>query len=321
MIDKFDEGGSALNSIILSPRIAAWFHCSSSDILWYPEQFIDVLLAESGIRLFIPSWEVEHMDMNLNNLSKIAKNHIEIVDKNHKIFSEIKSIVREIEINLNRKNDISNDLNYSLNRLFESLYHIRLATKYNVDCDISRPLNILEEIELLLENTNNKEIKSFISEFIGMLKLYRNTKITTNIFYKSITDDIEKRFNDIIVDSTFLRLSTERKKLSISRDISLISEIKLLARKLSMKKTYKDFIGLSNIPISLLPQRGKKIGESISNFLKIDKSFSPPIVDIDEVADSTLRRLNPPPQDISTGRTEFYPYSLYDFSRNLVYKL
>jgi len=49
----YDEQNS-LNSLIINPRVAAWPHCSSFDIFWYPDQFIDFLLAESAMRIYIP---------------------------------------------------------------------------------------------------------------------------------------------------------------------------------------------------------------------------------------------------------------------------
>jgi len=46
----YDEQNS-LNSLIINPRVAAWPHCSSFDIFWYPDQFIDFLLAEKGYHI------------------------------------------------------------------------------------------------------------------------------------------------------------------------------------------------------------------------------------------------------------------------------
>jgi len=315
----YDEQNS-LNSLIINPRVAAWPHCSSFDIFWYPDQFIDFLLAESAMRIYIPEFEVKKINMNFNDLSNIATQHIEIIDKNHKIFNQIKSIVNDIESNLNWTDKNKQYMNYALNRLFELLYHLKLSTDYMVECDISRPFEIKEEIEYLISNSDNKEINSYLFEIIGILKLYIPKITNGTILYKSIEEDIDRRISDIMVDSTFLQLSQEKRNLSLTKNTEIIPKIKLLVRKLTMKKNYKKFIRNLKIPIALLPPKEQEISKPILSFLEINKNFSPTIIDVDAIADATLKRINPPPWDMDLKRTSFSPYSIYDFSANLCYK-
>ena len=86
MCASFDNNNVVLNEIVASPRTGEWLYCSGSEIYWYPEQFIDFLLAESATRVYVPAWEAEQMSLDVSSLSDIAKTHIKLIDKNQKIF-------------------------------------------------------------------------------------------------------------------------------------------------------------------------------------------------------------------------------------------
>jgi len=315
-----DSRIEALNSVLVSPRIAEWLYCSGQEFYWTPEQFIDILLAESATKIFISKWEAENIGLNLNDASDIAKQHVELIDKNYKVFSKTKSIIENIDLNLNWNKNKEEMLNFALNRVFEILYHLQLAVKFHIDCDISRPTHVLNEIELLKLYSNDKEIISFLSELIGVLNLYVSYDIQGNIIYKSVEGNIENRVKDLMLDATFLELSGTKRDLTTTGNIKLIPKIKMLARKISNKRSYRQFIRIIDCPIQLLPQPLGNVKETIGGILNIKDKFSPSIVDVDKIAWATLKRINPPPWDVS-GSTVHIVTSLYDSLRDPIHRI
>jgi len=127
-----------LNETLISPRIAIQPYCGNADVILDLNQFMNFILAESAYRIYIPSWEITRLSsswyvsngltLNFNDLSNIVKSHIKIIDKNLKIFNNIKSIICDIDENLKwEENDDKRNLTYALNKIFESLYHLKLA--------------------------------------------------------------------------------------------------------------------------------------------------------------------------------------------------
>ena len=202
---------------------------------------MNFILAESAYRIYLPSWETTRLSsswyvsngltLNFNDLSNVVKSHIKIIDKNLKTFNKIKSIICDIDENLNwERNDDKRDLTYALNKIFESLYHLKLADEYKIECDISRPSDLKKQIELLIFNSNDKEIRSFLSEFQGILNRYQSFNIDYNFFKATENSEINKLIEDFMTDSTFLRLSRNRRTLSNTGDLKIIPGIKFLAR-------------------------------------------------------------------------------------------
>lgn len=319
-MEQSSSNSLGLNSILISPRVAAWAYCSSFDIYWFPEQFFDYILSESARKIYVPSWEVEPVDFDLNKISKIARQHIEIVDKNKKIFSKTKNIVQQIDEGLTLKKDEEEFIVYQLNNIFHALYHMQLSVLYEVDCDISNPVQLRKDLIELSFKTEDKEVSSFLNEFAGILNLYKSRNVIRNVFSTENDENTSDRINQLILDSTFLEISKARRKITLTGNQGIIPEIQRLTKRLSMKKSYKNFIKLIKLPLSFVPEDKKKIGQNIFK-LFLDKSeFSPSLIDIEASATNTINRLSIGPVDISTGESTVLPWSAYQISRDAVYK-
>jgi len=135
----------------------------------------------------------------------------------------------------------------------------------------------------LIFNSNDKEIRSFLSEFQGVLNRYQSFNVDCNFFKATENSEINKLIEGFMTDSTFLRLSRERRTLSITGDLKIIPGIKFLARKLSMTKHYKKLIGLSRLPLEIVPTDVRGLTQELDEFFSSSNNFSPNIVDIDTI--------------------------------------
>jgi hypothetical protein len=211
-----------LNETLVSPRIAIEPYCGNADVVLDLTQFMNFMLAESAYRIYIPSWEIRRLSagwyipdgltLSFDDLSNVVKSHVKIIDKDLRIFNKIKSVICDIDENLNWGLKDKRGLTYALNKAFESLYHLKLAGEYKIECDISRPSYLREQIQLLILNSKDKETKSFLSEFQGILNRYQSSEVDCNFFKAKEKSEINKLIEDFMTDSTFLRLSREREE-------------------------------------------------------------------------------------------------------------
>lgn len=309
-----------LNSILISPRVAAWAYCSSFDIYWFPEQFFDYILSQSARKIYVPFWDAEQIEFDLNKISKIAGQHIEIIDKNKTVFSKTKNIVQQIEDGISFKKHGEELTVYQLNRIFEALYHMQLSVQYEVDCDISNLNQLRKDVIELSFRAKDKEVRSFLNEFVGIINLYKSTKVCRNVFSTRNCDNISDRIKELILDCTFLETSEARRKITLTGNEGIISEIQRLTKRLSMKKSYKNFIKLIKLPLSFVPEDKKETGQRIFRSLFEKSEFTPSLIDIEASATNMINRLSIGPHDISTGKSEVIPWSAYQISRDAVYR-
>jgi hypothetical protein len=306
-----------LNETLVSPRIAIQPYCGNADVVFDLTQFMNFILAASAYKIYIPSWEItslssswyvsKDLTLDFNDLSNVIKSHIKIIDDDLRVFSKIKAIISEIDEHLNWHDKESNrDLTNALNRIFESLYHLKLAGDYKIECDISRPSDLNAQIELLITNLSNKEDRSFLNEFQGVLNRYQSSKVDCNFFKATENSEISRLIEDFMIDSTFLKLSRERRMLSVTGDLKVIPEIKCLARKLSMTKNYKKLIGLSKLPLKIVPNDLRDIAQDFGQSILSRTKFSPNIVDIDTIF------LNFANRNRDIENEPLMPWSVYD---------
>ncbi|GAI93633.1 unnamed protein product, partial [marine sediment metagenome] len=199
----------------------------------------------------------------------------------------------------------------ALNKLFEGLYHIRLAVEYQADCDISEPADLINIIDILKSISSHREVVSFLNEFRGILNLYQTENVDRNIFKSMDNIDIDSRINDLMLDSTFIEISKERRSLSLMGHRQAIAKIKNLVRHLSMKKSFKKLLSIITLPLLFVPDNKRKILSALGNLIVSKSDFSPVIVDIDRIAMIAIKRNRPRPFDLSTSESAVEPRSVY----------
>lgn len=282
-----------LNEALISPRIVIEPYCGNVDVILDLTQFMNFILAESAHKIYIPRWEITKLSsswyvpngltLNFNDLSHIVKSHVKIIDENLTVFNNVKSIIWDIDNSLNWAKNNEKNLSYALNRVFEVLYHLNLAGQYKIECDISYPEELKEQIGILIIHSKNKEVSSFLNELQGILSRYQPFKIDCNYFKVTAESHINELIENLMTDSTFLKLSSERRILSITGDLKIIPKIKLLTRKLSMTKHYKNLIGLSKLPLEIIPNEVKGLTQELNHSILSKKDFCPNIVDVDTI--------------------------------------
>jgi hypothetical protein len=314
-----EDNPNQLNSILVGPRVGAWVYCSSFNPILLPNQFVDYLLAESALKIFIPSWEAEQLDMDLQSLSKIARQHVEIVDKNKKFFYRTRKTVQLLEGALSTKGR-EEEIEWRLNNLFRAIYHLQLSVDCQADCDIPQPSQLCDNINLLIKQTAEPEALSFLNEFAGIIRLYRRAKIKSNFFSTSDEVTVSKRLEQLFLDADYLALSNARKRISLYGYQSVVAEIDRLAKRLSFKKPFRRILRIAQVPLLFLPENKRKAGQTILGTLFGKPKFSPSIIDIDQVMTNTINRLGIGPLDMSTGKPDVFPWSAYEMFRGPVYR-
>lgn len=160
---------------------------------------------------------------------------------------------------------------------------MRLANDYESEADIPRINYFSEDLGFLQNNTDNKEVKTLISEIMGFLNCYTGYSIQSNTL-KSIEsqNDLNNRFNEIMQDTIFLDLSCARNQLNSNRNSDIIPRINLLARKIASSKNYKKYIKMSKILSYIFIPTDYKSKLDLINAL-ISKHHAPSLIDLDDI--------------------------------------
>jgi hypothetical protein len=280
-MDSYDT----FNKIVISPRFTAYLEtCSSISEKWSPNQFLDFLLSESANMMYIPEWEANLIEMDMNSLSSVVKSHIRFVDKNKKIFSVTKRIITEIDYSIMWDESHVWDKDITLNHFFEALYHLQLASKYDAEADITQPGRLIEEIDTILPLSSDPETTSYLNEFKGLMKTYNKIEIPGTVFTPiESSTSTKKKVKMLIQDSNFLKLSQQRYELSNTRNRALLNPIANTARAISYDKNYQAIIKLAALTNHYLPNVVQPIGTFLIDNLLSGKQNSPLIVDIDTI--------------------------------------
>lgn len=327
-VNGMEENKPVLNTVVASPRVAGeGLGCAGFSEYWYPDEFIDFLLSESATMIYLPYAEISPFEYAIDKLSKIAKNHVTIIDKKQKVFNEIKEIIISIseEMDYTEKNE--RDIDYALDRLLQFLYHMKLAKEYESEADVSRIDRFIDDIGFILDNTTNNNIKTFVSEVLGVFNIYSERTIEGDVFKTDLSPDIlNERFKQIMLDSRFLDLSSTRYQLNKHRDLNLIPRINVIARKISTSKEYKKIMKPIKIGIYLItsPIRNKYNYDVINSFLT--GSYVPSLIDLDNITQKVVyKRITGKeydPERIIKEDEEFYvaPWSVYDLPGESVFR-
>ncbi len=325
------EREDILNKVLISPRFTAYLEtCSSLCENRSPNQFLDFLLSESANMLYIPEWEAKLIEMDINSLSNVVKSHVQLIDKNKKFFSKIKKIIIEIDDSITWDNTIVQNQNTILNHLFETLYHLQLATYLDTDADVTQPSILLEEIDSIVPFSTDHEITSYLNEIKGLLKGYKKIEIPSTIFVpKQTSISVEKKVKMLMQDSDFFKLSHKRYELSKTRNLSLLEKISILVRKISYNKKYQDIVKFAKLSNHYLPN----VIQPAGNFL-IENQFhkrqkNPLIVDIGTIifeAELTETRKANPENFNEAGEPEDFgvipfPWSVFSLPGKPIHRL
>jgi hypothetical protein len=311
------------NTVVASPRVIGEGNCQGFSTYMYPVEFIDFILSESATMIYLPYIEVDLFSSDMENLSKIAKNHISIIDNKKTIFKEIKEIVASISDEVNYSKNKENYLDYELDRLLQFLYHVRLAREYESEADVSRIYDLKDDLLHILDNTNNKEVRTLLSEILGFFNCYSAQSVGCNALRANLQSNIvNEKFSQIMLDSQFLNLSNIRYKLNKNRNYNLIPEINISARKIAMSKEYKKILKLLKIPLYICtPNNLKYKYDLIKSNLS---SFSPSLIDLDAIAHKavyetiTKKKWN----RYAWAEEEVYvvPWSIYDLPGEPIFR-
>ena len=278
-----------LNRLLISPKQVIEPYCGGFNVYWEPLDSIDLFLADSANNIFISKWEADFFKIFPHTMPKIFENRIIIIDEKNKILNKIIKIIREIDDSITRTDPAQNNSmkNFHLGNVFKFLYNFHLGIEYKCDIDCSPYTSRLDEsLDFLINRCEKRDIIVYLKQINRFWKTFSLAELNYPI-YKPVEKSaiIAKQ---IIEDSNFITISSERFNLALNWDTNLLSECNLKVQRFAKK--HPQLMRIGKLPITLLPTEGKNFLEEFSLLFGGVPVFCPSIIDTELVIFNSMKK-------------------------------